>query len=194
MLRITSGLFRGRLIQSPPGSETRPTTERLRQAWLNALQFSLQDARILDLFSGSGALGLEALSRGAAYVIFVEADAKAATIIQKNIQTLGLQDQARVIVRKVEVALTELSKEPPFDLIFMDPPYHQGYEEMILQNWPLRELLVENGKLCVESAKQKKSSTKGGYPPPPTFEVVRDERYGDSQLTFYSPLESRENA
>jgi 16S rRNA (guanine966-N2)-methyltransferase len=187
VLKITSGLFRGRLIQSLPGLETRPTTERLRQAWLNSLQFSLPDARILDLFSGSGALGLEALSRGAAYVIFVESNPKAASLIQKNIHDLGLQDQARVISKKIELALPELMKEPPFDLIFMDPPYHQGYEELVLQQWPLRELLQENGRICVESAKQKGAGKSGGYPAPPLFEIIRDERYGDSQLTFYSP-------
>jgi 16S rRNA (guanine966-N2)-methyltransferase len=194
VLRITSGLFRGRFIQSLPGLETRPTTERLRQAWLNSLQVTIPDARILDLFSGSGALGLEAISRGAAYVIFVEANPKAAAVIQKNINDLGLQDQARVIIKKIELALPELMSEPPFDLIFMDPPYHQGYEEMVLQKWPLKQMLVENGKLCVESAKQKGSRQSGGYEPPPAFQIVRDERYGDSQLTFYSPLQDlREN-
>ncbi len=188
MLKITSGLFRSRLIQSIPGLETRPTTERLRQAWLNALQMSLPDSRILDLFSGSGALGLEAISRGAAFVVFVESNPKAAAVIQKNINDLGVQDQAKVINKKIELALAELTREPPFDFIFMDPPYHQGYEEMVLQTWPLKQLLVENGKICVESAKPKGARKEGGFSAPPSFEMIRDERYGDSQLTFYTPL------
>lgn len=187
MLKITSGTFRGRYIQSLPGLETRPTIERLRQAWLNSLQMSLPDARVLDLFSGSGALGLEAISRGAAFVIFVESNPKAAALIQQNINTLGVQDQAKVINRKIEMALPELTREPPFDFIFMDPPYHQGFEELVLQQWPLREMLTENGKLCIESAKQKGSKNAGGYPAPATMKIIRDERYGDSQLTFYSP-------
>lgn len=186
MLKITSGIYRGRIIQSLPGLETRPTTERLRQAWLNSLQMGLHDSRVLDLFSGSGALGLEAISRGAAFVVFVESNPKAAAIIQQNIKTLGVQDQASVLVKKIEQVLPELSKEPPFDFIFMDPPYHQGYEEKILQTWPLSELLTENGKVCVESAKQKGAAAGSGYGPPPDFKIIRDERYGDSQLTFYA--------
>ncbi len=186
MLKITSGIYRGRLIQSLPGTETRPTAERLRQAWLNCLQMGLHDSRVLDLFSGSGALGLEALSRGAAFVVFVESNPNAAALIQQNIKTLGVQDQTRIIIKKVESVLPELSKEPPFDFILMDPPYHQGYEEKILQTWPLSELLTEKGKICVESAKQKGAAKESGYSAPPSFKIIRDERYGDSQLTFYS--------
>ena len=186
MLKITSGVYRGRLIQSLPGLETRPTTERLRQAWLNCLQMGLHDSRVLDLFSGSGALGLEALSRGAAFVVFVEANPKAAAVIQQNIKTLGVQDQTRIIIKKTEQVLAEISKEPPFDFILMDPPYEQGYEEKILQGWPLQELLTENGKICVESARQKGTEKVAGYAAPAAFEITRDERYGDSQLTFYS--------
>ena len=84
------------------------------------------------------------------------------------------------------MVLPELSKEPPFDFIFMDPPYHQGYEEKILQNWPLQDLLTDHGKLCVESARQKNSTKEGGYDAPSTFKIIRDERYGESQLTFYA--------
>ena len=186
MLKITSGIYRGRLIQSLPGLETRPTTERLRQAWMNSLQMGLHDSRVLDLFSGSGALGLEALSRGAAFVVFVESNPKAAALIQQNIKTLGVQDQALVINKKVELVLQDLIKEPPFDLILMDPPYHQGFEEKILQSWPLMELLTEDGKICVESAKQKSADKEGGYAAPASFKITRDERYGDSQLTFYA--------
>ena len=186
MLKITSGVYRGRIIQSLPGLETRPTTERLRQAWLNCLQMGLHDSRVLDLFSGSGALGLEAISRGAAFVVFVESNPKAAAVIQQNIKTLGVQNKAKVIIKKVELALAELSTEPAFDFIFMDPPYHQGYEEKILQTWPLVKLLTEDGKVCVESAKQKGAPKEGGYSAPPSFKITRDERYGDSQLTFYA--------
>lgn len=187
MLKITSGVYRGRIIQSLEGLETRPTTERLRQAWLNCLQMGLHDSRVLDLFSGSGALGLEALSRGAAFVVFVESNPKAAALIQQNIKTLGVQDQAKIIIKKIELALPELSKEPPFDFIFMDPPYHQGYEEKVLQTWPLDTLLTDSGKVCIESGREKGPTAKeGGFAAPKSFKIIRDERYGDSQLTFYA--------
>lgn len=185
MLKITSGQFRGRLIHSLSGTDTRPTSERLRQAWLNALQVSLQDSRVLDLFSGSGALGLEAISRGASYVVFVESNPKASEIIQKNINLLGIQDQAWVITGKVEQILTRVLEEPPFDLMFMDPPYHQGYEEKILNDWPLKSLLVEHGKICIESARRKGVNPPVGYPAPQGFQIIRDQLYGESQLTFY---------
>ncbi len=182
MLRITSGIHRGRLLQSLAGTQTRPTTERLRQAWLNSLQMSLPESRILDLFSGTGAIGLEALSRGAASVVFVEENVKAAALIKKNAESLAMADQIRVLNKKVEQVLPFLKDEPPFDFIFVDPPYEKGHEEKILSEWAWESLLAEGGKLCIESAYRKQ----GGYLPPKTLKIIRDERYGDSQLTFYT--------
>ncbi len=170
------------MIQSLPGTNTRPTSSRLRQAWLNSLQMSLPDSRVLDLFSGSGALGLEALSRGAAFVVFVEENPKAAAIIQKNINSLDLKDQTRVLIKRAEKSFQLLSEEPPFQFVFADPPYEQGYEEKLLADWPWDQVLSEDGKLCIESATRKA----GGFTPPATLKIIRDERYGDSQLTFYS--------
>lgn len=186
MLRITSGIHRGRLIESLPGTSTRPTSERLRQSWLNSIQMGLADARVLDLFSGSGALGLDALSRGASYVVFVEENPKAAQIIQKNIHTLGLVDQAQVLIKKAESCLKYLEGEAAFDFVFMDPPYHKGFEEMILSTFTWPSILADGGKLCIESAHRKNN---GGFIPPASLEIVRDERYGDSQLTFYRKRE-----
>ena len=142
----------------------------------------LQDARILDLFSGSGALGLEALSRGAASVIFVEENPKAVQLIQQNAKSLGLSEQIKVIPRKVEQVLKYLAEEPPFDFVFMDAPYHQGYEEKVLLEWPWEKILLDQGKLCIESGYRKE----GTHLPPGTLKIVRDERYGESQLTFYA--------
>ncbi len=120
-------------------------------------------------------------------MVFVESNPKAAALIQQNIKTLGVQDQAKVIVKKVELAIPEITKEPAFDFIFMDPPYHQGHEEKILQTWPLDTLLTDSGKLCIESGTEKgKTAREGGFPAPANFKIIRDERYGDSQLTFYA--------
>jgi 16S rRNA (guanine966-N2)-methyltransferase len=141
----------------------------------------LPDSRVLDLFSGSGALGLEALSRGAASVVFVEENPKAARLILENAKTLDLQDQVQVLQKKVEQVLPFLRDEPPFDLVFLDPPYDAGYEERILAEWPWEQLLAGTGTLCIESAFRKE----GAFPAPSTLQVVRHERYGDSQLTFY---------
>lgn len=181
VLRITSGLHRGRLIQSLPGLGTRPTSERLRQAWLNALQMRLTDARVLDLFSGSGALGLEAISRGASFVLFVEENAKAAQVIRDNIKALKLEDQTKVLQKRVEQILPLLQNEAPFDFVFLDPPYHQGHEERVLADFPWDTVLTEDGTICIESAHRKE----GAFTPPPGLTVSRHERYGDSQLSFY---------
>ncbi len=190
MLRITSGSHRGRNLKAPPGTSTRPTSERLRQAWLNSLQTLLPDARILDLFSGSGALGLEAISRGAASVVFVEENPKAVQVIRENIALLKLENETRVFQKKVEQMLPLLKDEPPFDLIFMDPPYDQKHEEKILETFPWDVLLIEGGRLCVESAYRKE----GAYPAPSGLAVVRFERYGDSQLAFYERTIRKEEA
>lgn len=186
MLKITSGIHRGRLIKTLPGLSTRPTTGRLRQSWLNSLQMRLSGARILDLFSGSGALGLEALSRGADLVVFVEENPKAARLILENAKTLKLEDQVRVVQRRVEQVLPFLSDEPPFDFVFIDPPYESGFEEALLADWPWSALLSGSGLICIESAFRKE----GAFPPPEFLEVSRHERYGDSQLTFYRFKES----
>jgi 16S rRNA (guanine966-N2)-methyltransferase len=185
VLRITSGTHRGRLIKTLPGFTTRPTTERLRQSWLNSLHLRLPESRILDLFSGSGALGLEALSRGADRVVFVEENGKAAKLIRENASMLGFEERCEIFVKRVEQILPLLEHEPPFDFIFADPPYDRGYEDRLLQEWPWKRLLAEGGRLCLESAWRKE----GAYPPPAALEILRDERYGDSQLTFYGHRE-----
>jgi 16S rRNA (guanine966-N2)-methyltransferase len=189
VLRITSGIFRGRQIQALPGNTTRPTSERLRQAWLNALQTQIPEARVLDLFSGSGALGFEALSRGASYVLFVEENFKAAHVIRENIKILNVDEQTKILQKRAEQKATLLADEAPFDLIFMDPPYEKGFEEKILATFPWEELLVEGGRLCIESAHRKE----GAFPAPVSLAVARHERYGDTQLTFYERvLETRD--
>ncbi|MBU6154543.1 MAG: 16S rRNA (guanine(966)-N(2))-methyltransferase RsmD [Bdellovibrionales bacterium] len=185
VLKITSGVHRGRLIKTLPGTATRPTSERLRQSWMNSLQMRLGDARILDLFSGSGALGLEALSRGAGSVLFVEENPKAARIIAENAKQLVVEDRVEILNRKVEKILPELLSKAPFDFIFMDPPYECGHEEKLLASWPWDQILNPEGLLCIESAYRKE----GGFAPPHSLKIARDERYGDSQLTFYALTE-----
>ncbi len=185
MLRITSGIHRGRLIKTLAGQNTRPTTERLRQSWLNSLQMRLPEARILDLFSGSGALGLEALSRGADSVVFVEENPKAAQLIRENAKALNLEEQCKVFQKKVEQILPFIQDEPPFDFVFVDPPYEKGHEEKLLNEWPWHKILNSAGRLCIESAYRKE----GGFKAPPGLRILRDERYGDSQLTFYERIE-----
>ena len=143
-MRIVSGQCRGRALIAPPGSNTRPTSDRARQAVFNILEHAawapdLHEARVIDLFAGSGALGFEALSRGAAFCLFVETDAAARGAIRDNVEALdasggaGLFGRTRIHRRDA----TDLGPKPgadgkPFDLAFLDPPYHKGLGEKTL--------------------------------------------------------------
>jgi len=137
-MRIVAGAFRGRAIVAPKGHSTRPTADRTRQALFNVLEHApwapeLRGARVIDLFAGSGALGFEALSRGAAYCLFVEADEDARGAIRQNVETLNLFGQTRVHRRDA----TQLGPKPagdgaPFDIAFLDPPYAKGLGEQAL--------------------------------------------------------------
>src|SRR3989338_3717027 len=138
-MRIVSGQYRGKAIVAPPGDATRPTSDRARQAVFNILEHAawapeLHGARVIDMFAGSGALGLEALSRGAAFCLFVETDDAARGAIRENIDALGLFGATRIHRRDA----TDLGQRPasagePFDLAFLDPPYRKGLGERALQ-------------------------------------------------------------
>jgi 16S rRNA (guanine966-N2)-methyltransferase len=156
---------------------------------MNSLQMRLPDSRILDLFSGSGALGLEAISRGAASVVFVEENPKAVRMIAENAETLGVSDCTRVIGRRVEQAFAQARESGPYDFIFVDPPYDQGHEEALLLKWDWPGILAPGGLLCMESGWRKS----GAYPPPSGMEITRNERYGDSMLVFYRISERNES-
>lgn len=129
-LRIIAGELGGRFIDAPRGRRTRPTAERVREAWFSALAGDVDGARVADLYAGSGALGIEALSRGAAHVHFVESDRRAVALLRRNVATLDLADRSRV-VRHDAIAWVEGLDEPddvagrsaPLDLVFADPPY-----------------------------------------------------------------------
>lgn len=137
-MRIVSGQFRGRALVAPAGQGTRPTSDRARQAVFNVLEHAawsrpLAGQRVIDLFAGSGALGLEAMSRGAAFCLFVETDEAARGAIRDNLEALGLFGRARVHRRSA----TDLGQRPgplaeAFDLAFLDPPYRQGLGEQAL--------------------------------------------------------------
>ncbi|MEU7573136.1 16S rRNA (guanine(966)-N(2))-methyltransferase RsmD [Micromonospora sp. NPDC049240] len=125
MTRIVAGAFGGRRIAAPPGAGTRPTSDRVREALFSAVQadLDLAGARFVDLFAGSGAVGLEALSRGAAHVLLVESDARAARVIRENIATLRAAPAARLVTGKVVGVLAAGPDGAPYDVVFADPPY-----------------------------------------------------------------------
>lgn len=151
-MRIIAGEWRGRQIQAPPGMATRPTGDRVRETLFSMLTSrlgSFEDLRVADLFAGSGALGFEALSRGAASATFVESDGRAAAAIRRNAARLGASDRVQVITGS---ALT-LPRSEPFELIFADPPYAIGSGTSAVHSVNHAEWLARGGWLSVETSR-----------------------------------------
>ena len=170
-MRIVAGEWGGRRIQAPPGRGTRPTTGRVREAWMSTVAPRLPGARVLDLFAGSGALGLEALSRGAASATFVEQDAKAIAILRANVATLGA-DEAAEVVRGDALRFARGLDADAFDVAFADPPYAKGFAAELAETFAAVPFA---GLLCIEHAKDDVL---------PELAAARTKRYGDTSITF----------
>jgi 16S rRNA (guanine966-N2)-methyltransferase len=175
-MRIIAGQWRGRPIDAPPGSATRPTADRVRETLFSMLRSRLggfEDLRVADLFAGSGALGLEALSRGAASALFVENDAGAVSAIKRNAERLGASERVQV---RSGSALS-LPPAEPFDLIFADPPYAQGSGSAAVAAVTAAGWLASGGWISVETARGEDVE-----PGPLTIDAVRD--VGSARLTL----------
>ncbi|ATQ44296.1 16S rRNA (guanine(966)-N(2))-methyltransferase RsmD [Caulobacter mirabilis] len=183
-MRIVSGALRGRGIVTPPGQGTRPTSDRARQAVFNILEHAawapeLQGARVIDLFAGSGALGFEAISRGAAFCLFVETDDAARGAIRENIDAFGLFGATRIHRRDA----TDLGPRPasagaPFDLALLDPPYARGLGEKALQG------LAEGGWLTPGAIAMFERGSDEPDVEPVGFEVLDARDYGAARVHF----------
>jgi 16S rRNA (guanine966-N2)-methyltransferase len=186
MLRITGGEFRGRFLKTPAGLATRPTQARLRQALFNSIQANIPDANVLDLFAGSGALGFESLSRGAAHVTFVEHSTMAIKMIEANARDLKVMDRIEIIAESVDKVAQRLLKKAPYDLVLADPPYESEFEMKLLEGlkWPWEQLLSNIGVFCMEWGTHK--SMIESLPDEVGFLVkIREKNYGDSVLSTY---------
>ncbi|HWV57644.1 MAG TPA: 16S rRNA (guanine(966)-N(2))-methyltransferase RsmD [Longimicrobiales bacterium] len=169
-MRIIAGRWRGRVIDAPPGRATRPTSDRVREAWMSAAESLLRDARVLDLFAGSGALGLEALSRGARSVTFVERAGPAVRTLKANIERLGATPQATV-VRADAMAFVRRLTPGQFDVVFADPPYGEGLAAALAREFQERPFA---DWLWIEHNARE---------PMPQGEGIRSRRYGDTMVT-----------
>ena len=186
-MRIVTGTLRGRPIRTPEGQDTRPTSDRARQAVFNILEHApwsdgLEGLRVLDLFAGSGAMGLEALSRGAAACLFVESAAPALDVIRANIETFKLDGRARVLRQDATRLDARPASEAAFDLAFLDPPYGKGLGEAALAALKAGGWLAEGAVIVFE---------RGADEPErliPGFEIVDQRRYGAAKLAVLRPL------
>jgi 16S rRNA (guanine(966)-N(2))-methyltransferase RsmD len=186
MLRITAGDLKGRELKTPPETITRPSSAKLRQALFNSVQWRVPGGRVLDLFAGSGALGLEAFSRGALEVYCVEKDEKAYRVLNENIRNLKVHPQVRAVRADVFVALKEqLKKKAPFDLIIADPPYEKGFEIQILEAIDRENILKDKAILILEWSPLKAKEIQSLPESVGSLTKIREQQYGDSFLSHY---------
>ena len=174
-IRIIAGTYGGRLIGAPDGKRTHPMSERVRNALFNSLGSAIQDATVLDAFAGTGAVGIEAISRGAKSAIFIEKDRVAQKVLAENIEKLGIKDHAKIV--KASVAAWMSTYEGNFfDFIFVDPPYHDTQFSTVLK----LQGLLKPGALMVLS-----HPGRDECPTRPGVVVVDNRSYGDATLTLF---------
>lgn len=177
-MRVISGTARGRRLKELPGMDTRPTTDKVKESLFNIIQFDIEGRRVLDLFGGTGQLGIEALSRGAARCTFVDMNRQAAAIIRENVTAVGFADQAMVQQGDAMAFLSGCREK--YDLIFLDPPYQTQLLENCVQAVVKFDILSEHGIMVCESAVEKQLPE-----PSAPYEKGREYRYGKIKLTVY---------
>ena len=180
-MRVVGGRLRGRNLAAPKSQAIRPTADRLRESLFNILVHSygdpITDARVLDLFAGTGALAIEALSRGAAFALFVDDGAEARALLRGNVEALGLGGATKVY-RRDATKLGPVSPLEPFSLVFLDPPYGKGLAEQALISARGGGWLAPGALVVVEEA------TDAGFKLPDGFEELERRDYDDTQMTF----------
>ena len=185
-MRIIGGVFKGRLIAAPPGRDTRPTSDRAREGAFNILAHApwskgIAGRHVLDLFAGSGALGLEALSRGAAFAVFVDTDAAARGTIRENIEALGLLGITRIHRRDAaDLGAKPVGLGAPFDLAFLDPPYGKGLGDAALAQLSPGGWIGPDALIVMECAADDTPTTSG-------FETLDERIYGTAKVLFLKP-------
>ena len=177
-MRVISGTARGRRLKELQGMETRPTTDRVKEALFNIVQFELPGRQVLDLFAGTGQLGIEALSRGAARCTFVDQRRDAAALVRENLKLTGLSQQARVVQGDSISFL--MSCREKFDVIFLDPPYAADLLEQALTAIASFDICREHGIIVAESAADKVLPEL-----PAPYRLYREYRYGKIRLSVY---------
>jgi len=180
-MRVIAGQARGRRLRTPKGRELRPTADRVKEALFNILPHDLSGRRVLDLFAGTGNLGLEALSRGAASAVLVDIARPATAVIEENVQALGYGASARVVTAPVFKAVRSLARGGErFDLILLDPPYERGLAGEALKEIAKEGVLADGGVVVAEHSVRDRLEKKYG-----ALVLTDQRRYGDTALSFY---------
>lgn len=178
-MRVIAGEAKGRELLAPKGLNTRPTLAKVKEAMFGMIQFDLEDAEVLDLFAGSGGLGIEALSRGAARSVFCDADRNAISVIKSNIKRLGYDERAEIFPGD-SIALLDRFAESgrTFDIVLLDPPYETQLESNAIAKLTQLGLLSENAILICEHSRENTPEFPDG------FNVKKARKYGDCYVTY----------
>lgn len=177
-MRVITGTARGRRLKELEGTETRPTTDRVKEAIFSSIQFEIEGRRVLDLFGGTGQMGIEALSRGAAHCTFVDLRKEAVGIIRDNLALTGFTAQAAVVQGDYLAFLSRCRET--FDVIFLDPPYGSGMLEKALETITTIDIVSENGIIVCENG-----STTGWPAVPAPYGLQKEYRYGKIHTALY---------
>ena len=182
-MRIIAGEHRGRIIKMPKGVATRPTQDRVREAIFNVIREKVPEARVLDLYAGSGAFGMEALSRGAQSAIFIDNNINSIKAIKANLSLLGYQAPRAQVFKKDGVKAIEGFKKEGlvFDIIFMDPPYHKGAAKNALIKISACDILAHRGFVVAEHFTKDAMPDEAGR-----LKLLKRKKYGDTVVSFYN--------
>ncbi len=180
-MRVTAGTLRGRLLITARGRQTRPTSSKVREAIFNIVGSAVEGARVLDLFAGSGALGIEALSRGAASAVFVDSSRASAGVISQNVKKLGLGDRASVLCTGVLPALRKLSLAgDKFELVLADPPYSLNVAQATVSQTADCDLVTPGGLVVLEHGRNQEMAGRYG-----SLVLTAHRRYGDTHVSVF---------
>jgi 16S rRNA (guanine(966)-N(2))-methyltransferase RsmD len=183
-MRVIAGSFRSRSLQAPAGLATRPTSDRLRETLFNVLAPRIEGVTFLDLYAGSGAVGIEALSRGAARVVFVERAPAAIKILRANLAGLGFTEGHRIVAGSVNAYLRKAGGDPRFDVVFLDPPYEAATEysaTLELLGGPVARALANGASVIAEHRRKEVLADRYGQ-----LHRTRLLKQGDAALSFYA--------
>lgn len=175
-MRVITGTARGRRLKTLEGRDVRPTTDRVKEALFSIIQFEIEGSAVLDMFAGSGQLGIEALSRGAAKAVFVDSDKRAVAVIQENLQHTELADRAEVY--NADSLMFVRNRKERFDIVLLDPPYGKGILQKALE--AAAPCVNENGVIVCELPEREELPQAVG-----NFELRRRYRYGKTELAVY---------
>lgn len=182
VVRIISGLYRGRRLQTSSGLDVRPTSDRLRETLFNILAPQIRGAHFLDLCAGSGAIGIEALSRHATHITFVDQSRRVCDIIKANLQTLKIGDEARILNCEALAAIRQLEGEgETFDIIYFDPPYASELYEPVLGRLTTSQIIGDGTLIIVEHRKKVRLESEYGK-----WKLYREVKQGEAALAFYA--------